>query len=544
MSEPSPQGSNATDDNAGRGRRILVGVVVALLVLAIAGAGFAALRTDDGDPTTTPEPSPSASSASTTTPSPSGDMSTDAADPALRKYYGQDLDWSGCGDSECATLEVPLDYDHPEGKAIRLAVLRVPASDEDERLGAIVVNPGGPGGSGVQYAAGGALQFGQVLTRYYDIVGFDPRGVGQSTPLECIGTQQLDDIVEFDPDPDTTAERQHLDRMLHDFGAGCLKNSGDLARHMSTVEAAKDIDILRAALGEKKLDYLGASYGTFLGATYANLFPDHVDKMVLDGALDPALSNEELSLQQAHGFETALRAYLQNCVDQGGCYLGDSVDEGAKRIQDFYDQLERQPLRTSDPGRPLTAGLGMVGTWLPLYVKSFWPQLTDAMRSAMQDGNGTGLLKLADLYLSRGPSSYTDNSMEVLYAVNCLDHNDSIPSSQVPSHFAEFEKASPTFGRAFAFGLSTCSTWPIKTGHATHALHAKGAPPILVIGTTRDPATPLEWAKSLAKELDSGVLIVRDGDGHTGFNMGNSCVDDAVEDYFTKGKAPKDGLRC
>jgi pimeloyl-ACP methyl ester carboxylesterase len=518
-------------------------LLAAALVVVLAAAGFAAWKGQDDDPAADPSPSrdTGAPSPSTSTPD---DGASAAAGLDMEQYYAQRLDWSDCGGNQCAALKVPLDYAHPEAKAIQLAVLRVPASDQGARQGAIVVNPGGPGGSGVQYAAAGALQFGRVLTSSYDIVGFDPRGVGQSTPLECIGTQQLDDLVEFDPDPDTAAERRQLDRMLHGFGEGCLEHSGALARHMSTVEAAKDMDILRAALGEQKLDYLGASYGTFLGATYADLFPQRVDKMVLDGALDPALSNEQLSLQQAHGFETALRAYIKDCVDQGGCYLGDSVDAGAKRIQQFYAQLEKKPLPTGDPDRPLTAGLGMIGTWLPLYVKSFWPQLTVAMRSAMEQGDGRGLLKLADLYLSRGDDSYTDNSMEVLYAVNCLDHDDYIPSSKVPSHFAEFEKASPTFGRAFAFGLSTCSTWPIRSGNTTHALHAKGAPPILVIGTTRDPATPLEWAKALADQLDSGVLIVRDGDGHTGFNQGNSCVDGAVEGYFTQGKVPQDGLRC
>lgn len=541
---PTPDESAAPGGSGGSGggRKVLVGVVVVALVLIAAAAGLVAWRASDDGPAATEEPAATPSAQ----PSASQDAgpSPDPSDPKLAKFYDQQLDWKKCGDNQCATLQVPLDYAKPQGKAISIAVLRVPAADKDNRLGSIVVNPGGPGGSGIQYAAAGAFQFGQVLTSHYDIVGFDPRGVGRSTPLECIDTAELDELVSFDPDPDTKAERTELDGILNDFGQGCLDNSGALARHISTVEAAKDIDILRAALGEEKLDYLGASYGTFLGATYADLFPTRVDKMVLDGALDPSLSNRELSLQQAEGFETALRAYVQSCVDEGNCILGDSVDAGTKRLRAFYDELEQQPLPTGDQDRPLTAGLAMIGTWLPLYVKAFWPQLTNALKAAIDNGDGSALLSLADMYLSRGPDRYVDNSMEVLYAVNCLDHDDYISSDQVPRHFAEFEKASPTFGRSFAFSLSTCSSWPVKTGHTTKALHAKGAAPILVIGTTRDPATPLRWAEAMAKQLDSGILVRRDGDGHTGFNQGNSCVDNTVEDYFVEGTVPSGDVDC
>jgi pimeloyl-ACP methyl ester carboxylesterase len=311
---------------------------------------------------------------------------------------------------------------------------------------------------------------------------------------------------------------------------------------MSTEEAARDMDILRAALGERKLDYLGASYGTFLGATYADLFPSHVGRFVLDGAIDPSLSNEQLTLAQAHGFETALRAYVKDCVDRGSCFLGSTVDAGVKRIQAFFGQVEKTPLPTGEDRR-LTEGLAMLGVWMPLYVKEYWGQLSTGLEQAF-GGDGSVLLGLADTYTSRGPSGYSDNSMEALYAVNCLDHDDYIPTKDVPAHFAQFEKAAPTFGRAFAFGLSTCSNWPVQSGHRTTALHAAGAPPIVVVGTTRDPATPLSWAQALADQLDSGRLITRDGDGHTGFQRGNSCVDGAVETWLIKGVAPEPDLKC
>jgi pimeloyl-ACP methyl ester carboxylesterase len=525
--QPEPTGESP------RRSPLLIGVLVGVLVFAIAVAAFVGWRvvSGDDDPLTTPPPAgPS--------PSDAGPMPT--TDPALARFYDQRLTWRDCGRDKCAALAVPLDYADPSGKTLQLAVLKVPA--QGHRIGSLVVNPGGPGGSGVQYAAAGSLQFGRPLSEAYDIVGFDPRGVGQSNPEKCVDTKELDRLVAFDPDPDTDAERAEMDQLIHAFGQGCLDHSGDLVRHMSTQEAARDMDILRAALGQRKLDYLGASYGTFLGATYADLFPDHVGRFVLDGAIDPALSNEQISLQQAQGFETALRAYVKDCVDRGGCFLGGSVDAGLLKIKALLTSLEDHPLPTGED-RQLTEGLAMLGIWMPLYVKSYWTQLTAGLQQALQ-GQGSNLLGLADLYTSRGPSGYNDNSMEALYAVNCLDHDDYIPTSEVPSHYAEFEKVSPTFGHAFAYGLSTCSDWPVQSGEHSVALHAKGAPPIVVVGTTRDPATPLRWAQALAAELDSGTLITRDGDGHTGFQRGNSCVDDAVEAWLIKGTVPKPDLKC
>lgn len=511
----------------------LLAALVGFIVIALVGAGFlawSALSDDDGDDNDI-----------SVTPSPTGPLPS--TDPSLAKFYDQKLDWKRCGRNQCSTMKVPMDYAEPDGAEIDIAVLRVRASDPSERVGSLVVNPGGPGGSGVEFASAGALQFGDELTEHFDVVGFDPRGVGSSDPLECLSTEGLDEVVSFDPDPDDQAEREELDRVLNGFGQGCLDESGDLARHMSTKEAARDMDILRAALGEPKLDYLGSSYGTFLGATYAELFPTNVGRFVLDGAIDPSLSNEELSLQQGEGFETALRAYLKDCIDQGGCFLGDTVDEGAQRIREFLDELDAKPLPTGSD-RELTEGLGMLGVWMPLYVKNYWAYLTQGLQAAMENGDGSGLLALADTYASRSRDGYDDNSFEALYAVNCLDHNDYIETEEVPEKFAEFEKASPTFGRSFAFSLSTCSNWPVKSGERTTALTAKGAPPIVVIGTTRDPATPLRWAQALASQLESGQLITRDGDGHTGFQQDNDCVDEAVEEWLIVGKRPQDDLKC
>jgi pimeloyl-ACP methyl ester carboxylesterase len=294
-------------------------------------------------------------------------------------------------------------------------------------------------------------------------------------------------------------------------------------------------------LGDSKLSYFGASYGTFLGATYAELFPERVGRMVLDGALDPSVTSLRLNLVQAKGFETALRAYVGHCVDAGACFLGGSVDAGTQRIRQLLDNVEAKPLPAN--GRTLQAGNAVLGIWAPLYSERNWGYLDTALKAAFA-GDGGPLMSLSDAYVSRGADGYNDNSLEVLYAVNCLDHDDAIPSSQVGKYVPRFEKASPTFGAIFAFSLSSCAQWPIHTGRVPEEIHAEGAAPIMVVGTTRDPATPLEWAEALADQLDSGVLVRRDGDGHTGYLAGNKCVDSTVESYLVSGKVPDGTVDC
>ncbi len=510
-------------------------MLLVVLSVLLAGCGFLDTSKGEGSaPEATLKPSPIEST---------GPEATVTAKPELAKFYAQKLAWKKCrGQDLCATLKVPLDYAHPEGRSISLSVLKVPAQSKKRRLGSMVVNPGGPGASGVDYAAAASSTFGSELLASFDVVGFDPRGVGTSTPLKCEGTKQLDELISSDPDPDTPAELKYSDGLLDDLGRGCLQQSGDLVRHMSTVEVAKDVDVLRAALGDPKLTYFGASYGTSIGATYAGLFPARVGRMVLDGALDPSISTTQQSLVQAKGFEVALRAYVANCVDAGGCFLGDSVDAGTKRIREFLDSVERKPL-PGDGSRKLESGNALLGIWLPLYSKSYWGILDQALKSAF-DGNGAQLLSLADAYVSRGPGGYQQNSLEALYAVNCLDHDDGIPSSEVAKYVPQFEKVSPTFGAVFAYGLSACANWPVHTGDKGAPIEAKGAAPILVVGTTRDPATPLVWARSLADQLDSGILVKRDGDGHTGYQAGNPCVDRTVEAYLVSGKVPKGEVDC
>ncbi|MFT4262636.1 MAG: alpha/beta hydrolase [Nocardioides sp.] len=531
-----------------RGNKVMVWVLVAALILGGLAAVVAAVVSGSGGSGTSGAQDPAASM------SPEAGSSI-APEATLQQFYGQKLDWSSCRKTfQCATLTVPLDYADPTGTTIDLALLKVPASGK--RVGSLVVNPGGPGAPGTDYAAQYEDAFGTPLHERFDIVGFDPRGTGDSSPVDCLTDEQLNAYIDTDPDPDTPAEEAESFAVGREFGAGCVARSGELAAHVSTEEAARDMDVLRSALGEATLDYFGASYGTKLGATYADLFPTKVGRFVLDGAVDPSLPAATMNLEQAKGFQTALDAYVDNCLDpsdvddrdrDGGsdsCFLGSTREEAEQRIADLLAQIDAKPLPTSGGGE-LTEGEAFLGIALPLYSRDYWIYLSQALKQALNSGSGDILQLLADAYASRENGAFTDNSMEAIYAINCLDDSWALTSAaEVEKVIPDFEKASPTFGRAFAWMGTSCAGFQDKTDNEPHELHATGSAPIVVVGTTRDPATPYQWAKSLASQLDNGVLVSRDGDGHTGYNAGNSCVDGAIEDYLIKGVVPKDGLSC
>ncbi len=304
------------------------------------------------------------------------------------------------------------------------------------------------------------------------------------------------------------------------------------------------MDVIRAALGETTLDYYGGSYGTKLGATYAELFAANVGRFVLDAGVDPSTDKRTDALEQAGGFETALRSFVANCVESTeSCFLGETVDEGVARIQEFLAEVDEQPLPTS-LDRELTSGSAYYGVAFPLYSRDAWILLSQGLQQAF-DGDGSTLLRLSDLYTGRrADGGYTDNRIEALPTINCLDDPSAITPAQVPAALRDFAVASPTFGDGFAWGLLGCSGFQARAAEKPPVVRAEGAAPIVVVGTTRDPATPIEWSESLADQLESGVLVRRDGDGHGGYNAGNDCVDAAVEGYLVDGTVPEDGLTC
>lgn len=462
----------------------------------------------------------------------------------LRQYYRQEIDWSECDAGECATVDVPVDYAEPDGKTTELALARRPADNPDERIGTLFVNPGGPGASGIDYLEQFTSQASEEMLARYDIVGFDPRGVASSDPVDCLDDEELDAFIEADPTPDKAAEVRDLAKSTKAMGKGCLADAGALAENMSTVDVARDLDVLRGVVGDKTLSYLGASYGTFIGSTYAELFPKRVGRLVLDGAIDPSLTAHESSVAQSKGFDTALRAYVDDCVANADtCPLGSDAESGMRKISDFLDQVDKEPIDTGDANRPLTESLAFYGIVLPLYDEQSWPALSQALSGAFE-GDGEMLLQFADLYFSRNSAGFESNQAEAQLAVNCLDSPSNATPADIRAAMPAYEKASPVFGEIFAWMEAGCASWPIEPAKKTPKIDGKGAAPILVVGTTRDPATPYKQAVALADQLDSGVLLSRDGDGHTAYHRGNSCIDETIDAYLLEGEVPKDGTEC
>jgi pimeloyl-ACP methyl ester carboxylesterase len=467
-----------------------------------------------------------------------------AAPNALASFYGQVLAWRGCGSGFlCSVMRVPLDYSHPAGEAIGIAVIRRPADDTAHRLGSLVVNPGGPGGSGIDYARAATQVVSTALLARYDIVGFDPRGVGQSAPVVCLDDQQTDAFVAADPAPPTQAA---LDQVVAEdklFASACEAHSAKLLPFVSTRDAARDMDILRQALGDQRLTYLGKSYGTFLGATYAELFPARVGRLVLDGALDPRLGATQLGHDQAAGIQLAFRSFLADCARRSDCPLGTDPTAAEQRVGRLLDLVRATPLR-GDATRAVDISLAELGIIAALYTDTSWPFLRRALTLALQ-GDGRGLLVLADSYTNRGPDGhYTSNELAANAAVNCVDRPDVTSPADIQAELSSFTQASPLFGATIAWGDLTCAYWPVSPVGRPHAISARGAAPILVVGTIRDPATPYAWAQGLAAQLASAALLTFDGDGHTAYKRGSTCIDFSVDAYFLQGTLPAAGLQC
>ncbi len=470
-----------------------------------------------------------------------------AGQEELARFYTQRLAWAGCGKAQCATLTVPLDYADPGGATIGISVLMSVSAGSRKRIGSLLVNPGGPGASGVAYARLAQFVVDPTVRARYDVVGFDPRGVGASQPVDCLTDPELDAFLAQDPTPDDPAEEAQAARIATDFGAKCKARTGALLGHVSTVEAAKDMDILRAALGDEKLTFLGQSYGTYLGATYAGLFPTRVARMVLDGAMAPDLTAEDLAIGQAVGFDTATRAWAADCVHDGDCPLGTSVDQVITALGTLTARLDANPAPVRGDPRVtrLTEGWAALGVAGAMYDQGMWSSLTDALRSLVTSDDGTELFGLANRYARRsGDGRYNGNLNEAIYAVNCLDTPERPDLATFEERARKAAAAAPINGRFLAWGGLVCGHWPEPATHRPARITAPGAPPIVVIGTTRDPATPYLWALRLAGQLSSGVLVTFDGDGHTAYTRSNSCVDGAVDRYFLTGEPPADGLRC
>ncbi|MFC5957939.1 alpha/beta hydrolase [Streptomyces pratens] len=490
-----------------------------------------------------------------------------AAIPAVPAALSeQKLDWAACpapsaaqggGDEpedlpdgttwQCATMKAPLDYAKPDGKTIDLALIRAQAAKDfgKKRLGSLVFNFGGPGGSGVPtlpaFAADGYLE----LHKRYDLVSFDPRGVGESAGVQCLDDKAMDAWLAQDSTPDDAAEEKALTVGGSMYARACKSNSGGVLEYVGTQEAARDLDLMRQVLGDEKLNYFGISYGTQLGGVYAHLFPKNVGRTVFDAVVDPTKDSAEGTLGQTEGFEGVLQNFLEDCVEQDECFFeGKDPARGEKEITDLLESLDAKPLPAEDEDRVLTQGQAGMGILSALYSQETWSWLSAALEDA-QKGEGGGLLWLSDLYAERDINGVYSNSGPANTAVNCADSKDRFTVEDVHRQLPEFRKASPVFGEMMAWMLLACTDWPVDGHASTVDVKADGAGPVLVIGNTGDPATPYEGAKKMADALGKGVGVhlTVEGEGHGTYGV-NKCLTRIVDKYLLDGTVPKNDTVC
>ena len=450
----------------------------------------------------------------------------------MDRYRNQQPKWQDCGDGlSCAVILAPLDYAKPDGTALTLAVARRAASGS-RRLGTLFINPGGPGASGTAYVG----YFNATGLADYDIVGWDPRGVGLSTPVDCMGTADLDRYYALDSSPDNSSERRIRLAAVQAFGQSCLKRSGELLEHISTVETVRDLELLRHLVGDAKINYFGSSYGTRIGALYAELYPAGVGRMVLDGSVN--IGGED-AITQTEGFERALNNFAGWCAAER-CRLGNSRTEVLRRVKSYLDQLDQRPVAVRN--RTLTQAQGVDAVYYSMYGgQPSWVQLRDSLEAAIFNGNARGMLVLGDRSNFRRDDGSYDQINYSFPAVRCLDsQDDSVREAE--KRYDRVAKVAPVLGRLGGADL-TCALWPVAPAPPQPSIDGDGAPPIMVIGTTGDPATPYEYAVDMADRLKSGVLVTNQGEGHLAYGS-SECIKRLVIDYLVENRVPTDRTRC
>jgi pimeloyl-ACP methyl ester carboxylesterase len=471
---------------------------------------------------------------------------TSGAPAGFSEYYEQVVEFQECGTKLfCADIDVPMDWSDPSSEAISIATVFRQA-DSDPK-GFVLFNPGGPGASGYDWVKDSSDFLGtDNLRSNWNILGFDPRGVGRSSAVECLTDPEYDEFLygvsgfEIGSEEDIAVARAATE----DFAAKCLENTGPLLEYVDTVSAAKDMDVLRAVVGEPKLNFLGYSYGSFLGTTYATLFPDRVGRFVLDGAIDPTVSDDEQTLFQLAAFESALTSFMENCDTFEDCPFSGDVSADLASVKQLLASIEQQPLSTSS-GRELTIWAAVTGLIMTLYSDRYWPALSSAFSEAFA-GTGDEFLFLADFYNDRGEDgTYQTNLIAANYAISCLDNSASQSMFTIEAQNKRLLEAAPVLGRYWQFGGLRCGSWPFPEADKPSDYSAAGSPPILVIGTTGDPATPYSQAQSLANDiLENGFLMTYNGEGHTIYGGQVKCIDQVVDKFFLTGELPASDPNC
>lgn len=514
----------------GRYRNFVVAIVSVALVAACAPANPAA--TDAASvaaiDTATPGSVASATPAASASPKPGATVS-----PAR---------WSDCGGGfTCAEVRVPRDYAAPSEGYLNISMVRSAARERDKRIGSLFINPGGPGASGVEFVRDGVAIFPPAIRERFDIIGFDPRGVNSSTAIRCI--DNLDGHAALDPSPDDAAEFTELVEAAHEYADACARRNEATLAYLSTDAVARDLDLLRASVGDDTLTYLGFSYGTLIGSLYAELFPDRIRAMALDGGVDPSLDLKTFRAGQAKAFEGALSRFLEDCASRTRCpfYEGGGSPRAFDRLMASIDAEAIRAPRLNG-GRLVGPGIAWTAVLASLYSETYWPILATALSQA-KDGDGSLMLAISDPYRGRKANGSYSNLNDAYVANVCLDYPAPTDIGEYTGWAVGLDDAAPHFAEFVAYNDLICAFWAVPPQGMPHVVTAKGAPPIVVVGTTGDPATPYEWSEALAEQLESGVLITREGEGHTGYSD-SICVQEAVDDYLLELTVPEDGLTC
>ncbi|MCB0930282.1 MAG: alpha/beta hydrolase [Mycobacterium sp.] len=471
---------------------------------------------------------------------------------------GQAVQWGPCrpaggggGNSlpvpagaQCGKIAVPVDYAKPDGPAASLALIRFPATGD--KIGSLIVNPGGPGESGIEAAASILDTLPRDVRQRFDLVGFDPRGVGSSTPALWCNSDADNDRLRADPQVDYSPEGvEHIEGQTKEFVQRCIDKMGtDFLANIGTASVAKDLDQLRAAVGDDKLNYIGYSYGTRIGAEYAEEFPDKVRAMILDGAVDPNADPIQADIDQAEAFQKAFNDFAADCAKESDCPLGNDPAKAVDVYHSLVDPLVDDPIRTRDP-RGLGYSDALVGTIMALYSPNLWRHLTQGL-TEMTKGRGDTMLALADMYMRRDAQGHYTNATDARVAVNCVDQPPESDRAKVIEEDRRMREVAPFMSYGEFTGhapLSTCAFWPVPPTSTPHLAKAPGLPPVLVISTTGDPATPYQAGVDLAKQL-GGALLTYNGTQHTVAFQGEKCVDEYVSDYLIDLKVPPAGATC
>ncbi|WP_431951853.1 alpha/beta hydrolase [Nocardia lijiangensis] len=485
--------------------------------------------------------------------------------PTLRDYEAQRVEWAPCGwprEADCGEIRVPVDYVHPEAAAITMPLVRLRATDPGQRIGVLTVNPGGPGESGYEHVLSALAPEDTGLRKFrirYDLVGFDPRGVGRTAPVRCLSDRAMDEYLATDFTPVDEAGRRLVADAHRRYATACLRNTGSLLGFVGTESVVRDMDVMRSALGEAKLNFFGFSYGTRIGQLYAEQFPDRVGRMVLDSIDDPSLTPDRWDAPDTPDGppppgelaprDRLVRTMLDACAKRTDCPVGNDPEAAMQRLRDLIARVDAAPIPASD-GRRVGSNLALLGIFQATYDERYWPRFESAFADALR-GDGTGLAELADRYVGRERGRYS-SSDPAFWSVECLSDDPSgwrsKPEDVILGELArEAEWAaarSPLFGANRVFSTPLCLFWPVRPTQESEGVDAAGAPPILLLNNSGDLATPVEDAENVAATLADAVLVISEHDGHIAFDNGSACVDAAVVAYLYDGVLPADGTRC